>query len=184
MSHKKFSLNTFIRLNEKYWSITITEDITSKGRRLYLEVYPIVHQRAIICRSTSYFCTRTLTKNLQYIAKFSLVFDKQRPEADILRLARKRGVERVAKLFDHHHITNIIDMCKGLKFGKLYTFRNTPLSLASPFTPSRSLLSQLFSPRFSLNTAVKPPTKPKSIDTDKSLSKISRFNSQSSVKVN
>lgn len=69
-------------------------------------------------------------------------------------------------------------MREGLKFGKPYAFRNTPLSLASPFSPSRSLLSQSFGPRFSLDTAVKPPTKRKSVDAGGGSSKISKSNSR------
>lgn len=74
-------------------------------------------------------------------------------------------------------------MHKGLKIGKLYTFRNTLLSLAFPFSPSWSFLSQSFCTRFSLNTSIKPSTKLKSIDTGKGLSKISKFNNQRSIKV-
>ena len=42
--------------------------------------------------------------------------DKQRPEAALLRLARERGVEGVAKLFGDHRITSTPDMREALQF--------------------------------------------------------------------
>ncbi|MCJ1425542.1 hypothetical protein MMC29_003442 [Sticta canariensis] len=184
MSDEELGLDTFTSLNEEHRSITIIEDTTDKKRRLQLESDPIAYQRAIVCRGTSCFRARTLSsKDLQYVAKFSWVSDKRRPEADLLRLARKRGVEGVARLFGHHRITSIADMRKGLKFEKPYAFRNTTLSPASSFSQSQSLLSQSFGQRFSLGTAGEPPKKRKSVDAGGSSFKRSRSNSQSPDKV-
>jgi hypothetical protein len=184
MSDEELGLDTFTSLNEKYRSITIIEDTTGKERRLQLEVDPIAYQRAIVCRGTSCFRARTLSsKNLQYVAKFSWVSDKRRPEADLLRLGRERGVEGVARLFGHRHIINIADMREGLKFEKPHVFRNTKLSLASSFSQSQSLFSQSHGQLFSLGTAGEPPKKRKSIEAEGSSFKRSRSNSQSSDKV-
>lgn len=143
MSDEELGLDTFTRLNEKNRSITITEDTTGKERRLNLDVDPIVYQRAIVCRGTSCYRATTLSpKDMQYVVKFSWVSDKRRPEADLLRLARERGVEGVARLFGHDHITSIADLRKGLKFGKPYAFRNTPFSLACLFSQPQSLFNQ------------------------------------------
>ena len=183
MSDEELGLDTFTGLDEEYRSITITQDTTGKERRLQLEVDPIAYQRAIVCRGTSCFRARTLSsKDLQYVAKFSWVSDKRRPEVDLLRLARERGVEGVARLFGHHRITSIADMREGLEFGKPYAFRNTVLSPASSFSQSQSLLSQSFGQRFSLGTAEEPPKKRKSVDVGGSSSKRSKSNSQSADK--
>ncbi len=73
------------------------EDATGKERRLQLESVPIAHQRAIVCCGTSCFRAKTpSSEDLRYVAKFSWVSDKRRPEVDLLRLARERGVEGVA----------------------------------------------------------------------------------------
>lgn len=180
MSNEELGLDTFTGLNEKYQSITITKNTTGKEKRLQFEVDPIAYQRAIVCCGTSCFCVRTLSsKHLQYVAKFSWVSDKRQLEANFLRLARERGVEGVARLFNHHCITSIADIRKWLKFGKPYAFRNITLSPASSFLQSQSLLSQSFGQRFSLGTAGEPPKKQKSIDAGGSPSKKSRSNNQS-----
>ena len=180
MSDEELGLDTFIERDDGDRFITVMEDATGKERRLQLEPVPIAHQRAIVCRGTSCFRARTpSSKDLQYVAKFSWVSDKRRPEADLLRLARERGVKGVAKLFGHHRITSIADMREGLTFGKPYPFRNSTLSPASSFSQSQSLLPQSFGPICSLGTAGDFPKKRKSVDAGGSPSKRSRSNSQS-----
>ncbi|KAL9585487.1 MAG: hypothetical protein Q9203_004230 [Teloschistes exilis] len=145
MSDEELGLDTFIQRDDGDQFITVVEDTTVKERRLQLDPIPIAHQRAIVCRGTSCFRARTpSSEDLRYVVKFSWVSDKRRPEADLLRLARKRGVEGVGKLFGHHRITSIADMRGGLTFGRPYTFRNSTLSPASSFSQSQSLLSQSF----------------------------------------
>ena len=180
MSDEELGLDTFIERDDDDPFITVVEDVTGKERRLQLEPVPIAYQRAIVCRGTSCFRARTpSSKDLQYVVKFSWVSDKRRPEADLLRLARERGVQGVAKLLGHHRITSIADMREGLKFGKPYAFRNTTLSPAASFSQSQSLLSQSFGQLYSLATAGELPKKRKSVDAVGSPSKRSRSNSQS-----
>ena len=57
------------------------------------------------------------------------------------------------------------------------------MSLASPLSQSQSPLSQSFGQHFSLGTAIKPPTKRKSVDAGGSSSKRSKSNSHSSNRV-
>ena len=179
MSDEDLGLDTFIERDDGDQFITVVEDATGKERRLQLESIPIAYQRAIVCRGTSCFrATPPSSEDLRYVVKFSWVSDKRRPEADLLRLARERGVEGVAKLFGHHRITSIADMREGLKFGKPYTFRNTTLSPASSFSQSQSLLSQSFG-LYDLGTTGELPKKRKSVDAGGSPSKRSRSNSQS-----
>jgi len=180
MSDEELGLDTFIERDDGDQFITVVEDATGKERRLQLEPVPIAYQRAIVCRGTSCFRARTpSSKDLQYVVKFSWVSDKRRPEADLLRLARERGVKGVAKLFGHHHITSIANMREGLTFGKPYAFRNTTLSPASSFSQPQSLLSQSFGQLYGLGTAGELPKKRKSVDAGGSPSKRSRSNSQS-----
>ncbi|KAL8647621.1 MAG: hypothetical protein Q9210_005451 [Variospora velana] len=180
MSDEELGLDTFIQRDDSDQFITVVEDATGKERRLQLEPDPIASQRAIVCRGTSCFRARTpSSEDLRYVVKFSWVSDKRRPEADLLRLARERGVEGVAKLFGHHRITGIADMREGLTFRKPYAFRNTTLSPASSFSQSQSLLPRSFGQVCSLGTAVDLPKKRKSVDAGGSPSKRSRSNSQS-----
>ena len=135
MSDEELGLDTFIERDRENRFITITEDVTGQEKRLQLEQKPIVVQRAIFCWGTS--CHRS--KDLERVSKFSWVSDKRRPEGDLLRLARKRRVKGVAKLFGQHRIASIADMREGLKYGEPYSFRNTTLSPASSFSKSQSL---------------------------------------------
>ncbi|KAL2042020.1 hypothetical protein N7G274_005208 [Stereocaulon virgatum] len=179
MSDEELGLDTFIERKDGDQFITVVEDATGKKRRLQLDSAPIAYQRAIVCRGTSCFRAKTpSSKNFQYVAKFSWVSDKRQPEADLLRLARERGVEGVARLFGHHQITSIADMREGLTFGKAYAFRNTTLSPTSSFSQPQSLLSQSFGPLDDLSIARGSPKKRKSMDTGGSQSKRSRSNSQ------
>ena len=180
MSDEELGLGTFIERDDGDQFITVVEDATGKERRLQLESVPIAHQRAIVCRGTSCFRARTpSSKDFRYVAKFSWVSDRRRPEADLLRLAREREVKGVAELFGHHHITSIANMREGLTFGKPYAFRNTTFNPASSFSQSQSLLSQSFGQRFGLGTAEELSKKRKSVDAGGSPSKRSRSNSQS-----
>ncbi|KAL2043513.1 hypothetical protein N7G274_003820 [Stereocaulon virgatum] len=179
MSDEELGLDTFIERKDGDQFITVVEDATGKERRLQLDSAPIAYQRAIVCRGTSCFRAKIpSSKNFQYVAKFSWVSDKRQPEADLLRLARKRGVEGVARLFGHHQITSIADMREGLTFGKAYAFRNTTLSPISSFSQPQSPLSQSFGPLDDLSIAIESPKKRKSMDTGGSPSKRSRSNSQ------
>lgn len=104
-----------------------------------LEPVPIALQRAIVCLGTCCFRARALvSKDWLDAVQFSWVSDKRRPEADMLRLARKRGGERVAELFGHRRITGIVEMRQGLTFpaSRRLTFRNSTLSLSSTFSSS------------------------------------------------
>lgn len=180
MSDEDLGLDTFIERDNGDQFITVVEDATGKERRLQLDPAPIAYQRAIVCRGTSCFRAKTpSSKNFQYVAKFSWVSDKRRPEVDLLRLARERGVEGVAKLFGHHRIISVADMREGLTFTKAHTFRNTTLSPASSFSQSQSLLPRSFGQICTLGTAGDLPKKRKSVDAGGSPSKRSRSSSQS-----
>jgi Fungal protein kinase len=181
MSDEELSFNTFIERDDgDDQFITVIEDVTGKERRLQLEPVSITHQRAIVYCGTSCFRARTSSsKKLQYVAKFSWISDKRRSETDLLKLADKRGVKGVAKLFGHYRITSIADMCQGLSFGKPYAFRNITLSPACSFSQSQSLLSQSFGQPYGLGTTGELPKKRKSVDTGENPSKRSRSNSQS-----
>lgn len=184
ISDEELSLDTFIERDDDNRFIIVVKDATSKKRRLQLKPILIAHQRAIVCRDTSCFRVRTSSfKNLQYVAKFSWVFDKRRSKVDLLRLAREREVKRVVKLFDYHRIISIANMRERLTFEKSYSFRNTTLSSAFFFSQSQSLLPQLFGSICSLGIAEDFSKKRKSIDAEESSFKRSRFNSQSSDKV-
>ncbi|KAL9098173.1 MAG: hypothetical protein Q9163_006116 [Psora crenata] len=180
MSDEELGHDTFIEQDNGDRFITVVEDATGKETKLQLDPAPIAYQRAIVCRGTSCFRAKTpSSRNFQYVAKFSWVSDKRRPEADLLRLARERGVKGVAKLFGHYRITSIADMREGLKFGKPYAFRNTTLSPVSSFLQSQSLLSKSFGHLGGLGTTEELLRKRKSVNAGGSISKRSRSKSQS-----
>ncbi|KAA6414276.1 MAG: hypothetical protein FRX48_02639 [Lasallia pustulata] len=185
MSDEELGLDTFAERDGEDRFITITEDATGKERRIQLESDLIAYQRAIVCRGTSCFrASIPGSEDLWYVVKFSWTSDKRRPEADLLRLARERGVEGVAKLFGDHRITSIRDMREGLTFAKRHAFRNATLWPSSSFSQSqpRSLPSQSISQLHSLSTVRESPKKRTSVDAGGSLAKRSRSNSQSPEK--
>ncbi|SLM41353.1 1 protein kinase [Lasallia pustulata] len=182
MSDEELGLDTFAEWDGEDRFITITEDATGKERRLQLESHLIAYQRAIVCRGTSCFrASIPSSEDPLYVVKFSWTSDKRRPEADLLRLARERGVEGVVKLFGDHRITSIADMREGLTFAKRHAFRNGTLSPSSTFSQSQpqSLLSQPFGQHHGLSIVRESPKKRKSVDAGGSRSKRSRLNSQS-----
>ena len=167
MNDEEMGLDTFVKQDDGDHFINIVEDVMGKERRLYLEPVPIALQRAIVYHGTSCYHARTSSsKYSQYIVKFSWVSDKRRPEADLLRLARETGVEGVAKIFGHYHITSVADMREALTFGKPYAFRNTTLGPASSFSQSQSqsLLSRLFGQPDGLEPTGEPSKKRRSVD--------------------
>jgi hypothetical protein len=182
MSDEELGLDTFIEREGTGRFIIITEDATGKEKRLHLDSGPIAYQRAIVCRGTSCFRAMALgSKNPQYVVKFSWTSDKRPPEADLLRLARQRGVEGVAKLFGHHQIVSVDEMREGLTFTKRYVFRNaTPSSSFSQ--SSKNLLTRSFSQFHSVNIVKGSSRKRKSVDAGVRPSKRSRSNSQRSDK--
>jgi len=185
MNDKELGLDTFIERRMGIRSITISEDATGEEKRLRLEPDLIAYQRAIVCRGTSCFLAKASgLKDPQYVVKFSWTSDKRPPEADLLRLARERGVRGVAKLFGHHRITSIAEMREGSTFMKPHTFRSVTLSTASSFSQSQpqALLHRSFSQLRGLSTAGGSPKKRKSVDVGGRPSKRSRSNSQRSDK--
>ena len=125
MSDEELGLDTFVERDGEDRFITITEDTTKKERRLQLESDLIAYQRAIVCRGTSCFrASIPSSKDPRYVVKFSWTSDKRKPEAYLLRLARERGVEGIAKLFGDYRISSIADIREGLTFAKPHAFRN------------------------------------------------------------
>ena len=137
-----------------------------------------------MCCDTACFYVKTLNfENLQFIIKFFWVSDKQQSEADLLRLVCEKEVERVIRLFGHHQITSIVNICERLTFEKVYAFWNITLSSSSSFLQPQSLLSQLFGQSYGLGTAEELSKKWKSVDAEGTLFKRFRSNSQNPDKV-
>ncbi|KAL9121789.1 MAG: hypothetical protein Q9187_001654 [Circinaria calcarea] len=176
MNNEELGLDTFIERNEGNRFISIPEDVSGKDKGIHLEQKPIVIQRSIVCRGTS--CHRST--DLKYVVKFSWTSGKRRPEADLLRLARQKGVKGVVQLVGHFTIASIAEIRNGLTFGKSYSFRNATPSAASSFSQSQQHLSQSFTQFRGLSIIEEPQRKRKSVDAGGRLSKKSRSNSQKS----
>ena len=147
MSDEELGLDILVERDGEDRFITITEDITGKERRLQLESDLIAYQRAIVCRGTSCFrASIPSSEDPRYVVKFSWTSDKRQPEVDLLRLARERGVEGVAKLFGDYHITSIADMREGLTFGKPHAFRNTAGDIQRDIQRKRQTIGSRGSP--------------------------------------
>lgn len=150
MSDEELGLDTFVRRDGVDRLITITEDVSGKERRFQLESDLIAYQQAIVCRGTSCFRARiSSSEDTRYVVKFSWTSNQRRPEADLLRLARERGVEGVAKLFSHRCVTSIGDMREGLTFTKRHAFRSATFSPHPPFRSLNHTLSSLKLTHFS-----------------------------------
>ncbi|KJZ68222.1 hypothetical protein HIM_12387 [Hirsutella minnesotensis 3608] len=186
MSDEELGLDTFTEQDDHGPSIHIEQDEASGKKRLRLESQAFTLQRAIVCRGTSCYLTKPLeSEDWSYVAKFSWTSDRRKPEADLLRLARQRGVEGIATLIGHRRITSINELRSGLIFTKPYSFRGLS-SVASSFSQSfsqtrrPSALSRSFSELHGFSIADKPLRKRKSVDVGRKPSKRSRSNSQMS----
>jgi len=186
MDDEELGLDIFTERDVNGRFVTLEQDGTEKLTKLRLDPSPFVHQRAIICRGTSCFLTKTPgSEGHNCVAKFSWTSDRRRPEADLLRLARQRGVKGIAELVGHRRITSIAEMRAGLTFGKPYPFRGLQ-SAASSFSQSfsqsqpPSFLSGSFSGVQGLSIAEGASRKRKSVDVGRRPSKRSRSNSQRS----
>ncbi|OTA60266.1 hypothetical protein K449DRAFT_396212 [Hypoxylon sp. EC38] len=85
----------------------------------------IVSQRAVVCRGTTCFEARnTHESQKSYVAKFSWVSDKRKPEAEQLKLAAERGVQGVARVVAHRQITTIRELREGLEFRERHRFQD------------------------------------------------------------
>ncbi|OXV05343.1 hypothetical protein Egran_06889, partial [Elaphomyces granulatus] len=184
MKEEELGLDTFTEQDDDCRFIHIEQDGANSRERLRLESKAFTHQRAIVCRGTSCYLTKAPeSEGWSYVTKFSWTSNRRKPEADLLRLARSRGVEGVAMLIGHRRITSINEMRSGLIFTKPYSFR--PPSAASSFSQSfsqtrpPSALSRSFSEFHSLSIA-RPSRKRKSVDVSQKPSKRSRSNSQKS----
>lgn len=186
MNEDELGLDTFTEQDGDCHFIRIEQDGARDGKRLRLESNPITRQRAIVCRGTSCWLTKTPeSEDWDCVTKFSWPSNKRRPEADLIRLAHQKGVEGIAKLAGHRRITGIGAMRSGLTFTKPYSFRSTP-SAASSFSQSvsqsqpPSVLSRSFSELHSLSNADPPSGKRRAVDVGRKLSKRSRTDSQRS----
>jgi hypothetical protein len=177
MSDEELGLDTFVERDGEDLFITITEDANGEEKRIQLKQDPMVIQRAIVCRGTN--CYRSTDG--KHVVKFSWTSDKRPPEADHLRLARKKGVKGVAGLLGYHRITSIEELRYGLTFPAPYHFRFTltkRLVLVSA-VPSQSRRS--FGPSKSSSVADNNTSSKRKSDSDVATpSKRSRSNSQGS----
>ncbi|KJZ71102.1 hypothetical protein HIM_09521 [Hirsutella minnesotensis 3608] len=188
MSDEELGLDTFTEQDDDGPSIHIEQDEASGKKRLRLESQAFTRQRAIVCRGTSCYRTKPLeSEDWSYVAKFSWTSDRRKPEADLLRLARQRGVEGIARLIGHRRITSINELRSDLTFAKPYSFRGLS-SAASSFSQCFSqpqplnALSRSYSEIHGLSIADRPLRKRKSVDVGRKPSKRSRSNSQKSSK--
>ncbi|KAH8753809.1 FunK1 protein kinase, partial [Diaporthe sp. PMI_573] len=185
MNEEELGLDTFTERDVDGRFVTLEQDSTTNPTKLRLEPQPITHQRAIVCRGTSCYLTKTPgSKDHDCVTKFSWTSDRRRPEVDLLRVAHERGVEGIANLVGYRRITSVAEMRSGLTFGEPYSFRGLP-SAASSFSQSfsqsqPSFLSGSFSELHGLSIAESPSRKRKSVDVGRKPSKRSRSNSQRS----
>ncbi|XP_044714731.1 kinase [Hirsutella rhossiliensis] len=111
MDDEELGLDTFTELDGNSRLIHVDQDGTSGRKRLRLESQPFTRQQAVVCRGTSCYLTKPPDfEDWSYVVKFSWTSDRRKPEADLLRLARQRGVEGIAELIGHRRIISINEM--------------------------------------------------------------------------
>ncbi|KAM4066706.1 kinase [Hirsutella rhossiliensis] len=94
MNDEELGLDRFTELDGNSRLIHVDQDGASARKRLRLESQPFTRQRAVVCRGTSCYLTKPPdSEDWSYVVKFSWTSDRRKPEADLLRLARQRGVE-------------------------------------------------------------------------------------------
>ncbi|KAL1956480.1 hypothetical protein VTO42DRAFT_7278 [Malbranchea cinnamomea] len=157
MNEDELGLDTFMERDGNSRFITIEQE-GAEVNRVQLRPKPLTRQRAIVCRGTSCYLTKSPdapeSDDWSYVTDFSWTSDRRKPEADLLRLANRKGVKGIATLVGHRFITSISEMRSGMTFTKRYSFRS-PASAASSFSRSQPppALSQSFSDLHSLSIA-------------------------------
>ncbi|EFQ97876.1 FunK1 protein kinase [Nannizzia gypsea CBS 118893] len=176
MSEAELGRDTFTEWDADSCSISIDCGETRDMAKLQLLQDPITYQRAIVCRGTACFLTKTPNcRGYDCVSKFSWTSDQRRPEADLLELAASRGVKGIASVVGHQQITSITEMRSGMVFGKPYKFQSIPSAL-SPLSQSSSHLH-------GSSTTESQPRKRKSGDVGRKQSKQSRTSSLKSNKL-
>ncbi|ODH51511.1 hypothetical protein GX48_02379 [Paracoccidioides brasiliensis] len=137
MSDEELGLDTFIARDEDgNKSITVKGPEYSEEKKVRLGEM-LSCQIAIVCRGTTCFLAND--GQVEGVAKFSWVSDKQQSEAELFKLAGQKNVQGVARIIGHDAITSITDMRCSLTFNKCHDFKSLPLSRASSFHQSQTL---------------------------------------------
>ena len=173
MSDEELGLDTFIKKGATGPFITIHKDVAGKKRKVQLEDAPFFTQPAVVCRGTN--CWRS--RDGANVVKFSWTSSKRRPEAELLQIARDRGVKGIAHLDGYQPITSIAELRSGLTFPSPHQFRGGTASAATSF--SQTELGRSFGPMRNLSVSEAPP-KRKSTEDESGSQKRSRANSQKS----
>ncbi|KAK6365863.1 hypothetical protein LTR64_008699 [Lithohypha guttulata] len=119
MTAEELGLDTFVRRDRLYPSVTLSDPVTGKDCEFQLEDDPFFKQPAIACRGTT--CFRTTDG--KHVVKFSWRADKQQSEVDHLRKAQ--GIRGVPTLAGATTITTINELRSGLKIRKLRDLGHT-----------------------------------------------------------
>ncbi|QVM12187.1 hypothetical protein D8B26_006822 [Coccidioides posadasii str. Silveira] len=147
MTEEELGLDTFTEQDSNHRFIYVAQEGTEM--KLQMKPQPLTRQQAIVCRGTSCYLTKVpYSKDWDHITKFSWTSDRQKPEAELLRLANQREVKGIARLVGHWSITSVKEMRSGMTFIKLYSFRVTPSAVSSfsqSFSQPHSVLSGSFS---------------------------------------
>ncbi|KMU74789.1 hypothetical protein CISG_00719 [Coccidioides immitis RMSCC 3703] len=99
MNEDELGLDTFTEWDGDRRFINIKQDGSETAKRLQLKPDPLTHQQAIVCRGTACYLTKAPdSEDWNHVTKFSWTSDRQKPEADLLRLANQKGVEGIARL--------------------------------------------------------------------------------------
>ncbi|KAI9804850.1 MAG: hypothetical protein M1825_001219 [Sarcosagium campestre] len=186
MDDKELGVDTFTEVDVDGRFITLPQHGIEPATKVRLDPSPFVFRRAIVCQGTSCFLSKTpASESYDCVVKFSWTSDRRQPEAELLKLARQRGVKGVASLVGSCRITSVAEMRSGLAFGKPYPFRSQP-SVAPSFSPSFSQYqtpnspSGSFSELHGLRVADGPSNKRKLVDIGQRPSKRLKFNSRRS----
>lgn len=110
MNEEELGLDTFMERDVDGCFVTLDRNGAESPTKMLLEPRLVTHRRAIVCRGTSCFLTNApRSKGHDCVTKFSWTSDRRRPEANLLRLARQRGVKGIANLVAHRRITDVAE---------------------------------------------------------------------------
>ena len=141
MSDEELGIDTFTVRKDRKLIVAVPESTRrGKKRKLELDTEPIAFQRAIVCRGTACYHSRSGCPGFDGVVKFSWTSDLRPPEADLLQKANDRGVKGLAKLVGHDKITSVKELRHGLEFAATHRFRNIQRSanIASQSMPPPS----------------------------------------------
>ncbi|KAI0836695.1 FunK1 protein kinase [Hypoxylon sp. FL0890] len=117
MTDEQLGRNDIIQTDEGGSYITLDDEISSLGK-FYLESEPIASREGLVGTGTTCYRARTFDSNKwDYVVKFKWRWARDRPEDELLKLAKKKRVWGAVSLDYYKELESTANLRRGLRWG-------------------------------------------------------------------